>query len=92
MIVYSVRLSRNIVLYDHTDVRMLCVIVLQLALRSLEYQSSMGGKEWREDERFDGHELDQDVERRPGCVLERVANGIADHRRLVSVQIGRAHV
>ena len=34
----------------------------------------MGGKEWREYEGLDGHELDQDVEGRPRCVLERVAD------------------
>uniref|UniRef100_J3KZH6 Uncharacterized protein n=1 Tax=Oryza brachyantha TaxID=4533 RepID=J3KZH6_ORYBR len=44
----------------------------------------MSSEEGREDERLHGHELDQDVERRPGCVLERVADRVADHRRLVS--------
>ena len=34
----------------------------------------MGGKEWREYEGLDGDELDQDVEGRPRCVLERVAD------------------
>jgi len=42
----------------------------------------MGGKEWREYEGLDGHELDQDVEGRPRCVLARVA----DHGGLVSCE------
>lgn len=52
----------------------------------LEYQASMGGKEWCEHEGLDGHELDQDVEGRPGRVLERIADGVADHGGLVSVR------
>ncbi|BAF16616.1 Os05g0157000 [Oryza sativa Japonica Group] len=43
----------------------------------------MRGEEGGEDERLDGHELDEDVERWPRGVLERVADGVPDHRRLV---------
>ena len=52
----------------------------------LEYQAAMGGEEWREHEGLDGHEIDQDVEGRPRRVLERVADGVADHGGLVSVR------
>ena len=34
---------------------------------------------WGDDNRHDGHELDQDVQRRTGGVLERVTDGVADH-------------
>ena len=46
----------------------------------------MGGEEWREHEGLDGHELDEDVEGRARGVLERVADGVADHGGLVSVR------
>lgn len=46
----------------------------------------MGGEKWREYEGLDGHELDQDVEGWTGRVLERIADGVADHGRLVGVR------
>uniref|UniRef100_J3M453 Uncharacterized protein n=1 Tax=Oryza brachyantha TaxID=4533 RepID=J3M453_ORYBR len=49
----------------------------------------MGGEEGGEDERLDGHELDEDVERMErgaGGVLERVADGVPDDRRLVRLR------
>lgn len=50
----------------------------------------MCGEEGSEHKRLDSHELDQDVERRPGCVLERIADGVANHRGLVSIRTFRA--
>src|SRR5690606_6420148 len=40
----------------------------------------------REHERNDRHQLEQDVERRSRCVLERVSHGVADHGRFVGVR------
>mmetsp|Transcript_42066 Transcript_42066/g.91392 ORF Transcript_42066/g.91392 Transcript_42066/m.91392 type:complete len:431 (-) Transcript_42066:639-1931(-) len=37
-----------------------------------------------EDERHDGHELDEDVEGGSRSILERIANGVADHGGLVA--------
>ena len=37
----------------------------------------------RDHQRHDGHQLDEDVHRRAGGVLERVAHGVAGHGRLV---------
>eukprot|EP00976_Prorocentrum_cordatum_P078427 1183109-Prorocentrum_minimum.AAC.1 len=44
-----------------------------------------GHEEVAEDERDDRHQLHQDVERGAGGVLEGVADGVADHRRLVAL-------
>src|SRR5690606_13102406 len=38
-----------------------------------------------EDQRHDRHHLDHDVHGRAGGVLERIAHGVADHRRLVRI-------
>ncbi len=43
-----------------------------------------GNKERGEDESDSAQQLDDDVQRGPGGVLERVADGIADDARLVS--------
>ncbi|OAY62630.1 hypothetical protein ACMD2_07589 [Ananas comosus] len=56
----------------------------------LEEEAAVCGEEGSEHERFDGHELDQDVERRPGCVLERVSDGVADHSSFVGIRTFRA--
>ena len=40
-------------------------------------------EELSEDEREDGHQLDEDVERGARGVLERVAHSVADHSRSV---------
>ena len=37
---------------------------------------------WREDERDDRHQLDQDVQRWPAGILARVAHCVTDHRGL----------
>jgi len=42
-------------------------------------------KEARKHQRQDGHELDQDVQARTACVLERIADGVAHHCRFVYV-------
>ena len=46
----------------------------------------------QEDEADDRHELDQDVERRTGGVLEGIADRVADDRSLVGVAALAAHV
>src|SRR3546814_11626937 len=51
----------------------------------------------REDQADDGHHLDEDVHGGARGVLEGVADGVADHGRLVglstlaAVELGRAH-
>ena len=45
----------------------------------------MRQEEGREHERLDGHELDQDVVGRPGRVLQRVADGVANDGRPVAL-------
>nr|GMC58593.1 hypothetical protein ACMD2_07589 [Ipomoea batatas] len=46
----------------------------------------MCSKERSKNERLDGHELDKNVQRRPRCVLERVAHSVAYHSSLVRVR------
>ncbi|RWW08628.1 hypothetical protein BHE74_00020861 [Ensete ventricosum] len=55
-------------------------------MEPLEEQSAMGGKEGSEHQRLHRHELHQDVEGGPRCVLQRVAYGVTDHRGLVRVR------
>lgn len=45
----------------------------------------MRRKEGRKHERLDGHELDKNVERRPGCVLQGITDGVTDNGRFVWV-------
>jgi hypothetical protein len=42
-------------------------------------------EEGREDQRLNSHELDEDVERGTGGVLEGVTNGVADDGGLVAI-------
>nr|GMD78916.1 inorganic pyrophosphatase [Ipomoea batatas] len=53
--------------------------------KDLEEKAAVGGEEGREHERLDGHELDEDVQRRAGCVLERVADSVTNNGRLVAI-------
>jgi len=53
--------------------------------RSLNLSSILARDQRSDHQRDDGHELDQDVHRRTGGVLERIAHGIAYHGCLVSV-------
>src|SRR5450432_277545 len=41
--------------------------------------------ERRDEQRYDAHDLNQDRDARAGRILERVADGVADDRRLVGV-------
>lgn len=52
----------------------------------VEDDATVRGEEGREDERLHGHKLDEDVEGRSGGVLERVADGVPDHRRFVRLR------
>nr|GMC58631.1 inorganic pyrophosphatase [Ipomoea batatas] len=56
------------------------------SLKDLEEQTAMCSKERSKNERLDGHELDKNVQRRPRCVLERVAHSVAYHSSLVRVR------
>ena len=50
----------------------------------------MGGEERSKHERLHGHELDENVEGRPGCVLQGVSDGVADHSSFVCIGTFRA--
>lgn len=52
----------------------------------LEQETTMSSEEWCEHQRFDSHELDEDVERWTRGVLERVSNGVTDNCSLVWVR------
>lgn len=55
-------------------------------LAYLEEPSPVSSEEGREDEGFDGHKLDEDVKGRPRCVLEWIANCVADYRGLMGIR------
>ena len=58
------------------------------ALTRLGRARTVGGERLEEgckDQRLHSHELDEDVQRGTARVLERVADRVADHRRLVRV-------
>ena len=38
-----------------------------------------------DDQRYDGHQLDQDIHGRAGGILERIAHGIANNRRFMRI-------
>lgn len=55
-------------------------------LEDLEEQTAMGGEEGSKHERFNRHQLDENVERRSWCVLEWVSDGVTDDGCLVWVR------
>jgi hypothetical protein len=55
------------------------------SLEPFEEDATMGGKERCENEGFNRHELDDDVERGARSVLNRVSNGVTNNSCLVRV-------
>lgn len=66
------------------------IIYFYTTSKDLEEETSVSGKERREHQRLNSHKLDEDVERRAGCVLKRVPDGVADHGSFVGVRTFRA--
>ena len=55
-------------------------------------QQAYRSDETREYDGYHGYQLDQDVDRRSGCILERVADGVADYGSFVVVAALAAEV
>jgi len=58
---------------------------ISIILKDLKEDASVRGEEGGEDEGLDCHELDENVERWPGGVLQGIADGVTNNCSLVGV-------